>query len=44
VRGGKPAAALIAAVQRCSDLLVEHGMSPKDLKNELSNEPRFRRE
>jgi putative membrane protein len=44
VRRGRPAEALIAAVQRCADLLVEHGMSPKDSKNELSNEPRFRRE
>jgi putative membrane protein len=44
LRHGRPAEALIAAVQRCADLLVEHGMSPKDSKNELSNEPRFRRE
>jgi putative membrane protein len=44
VRRGRPSQALIAAVQRCADLLVEHGLSPKDSKNELSNEPRFRRE
>lgn len=44
VRRGTPAEALIAAVRRCADLLVEHGMSPSDSKNELSNEPRFRRE
>ena len=44
VRRRKAAEALIDAVQRCADLLVEHGMSPKDSKNELSNEPRFRRD
>jgi putative membrane protein len=44
VRRGRPAQALIAAVQRCADLLVEHGISPKDSRNELPNEPRFRRE
>jgi putative membrane protein len=44
VRRRTPTEALIDAVQRCADLLAEHGMSPKDSKNELSNEPRFRRE
>ncbi|TFH28968.1 MAG: hypothetical protein E4H00_07855 [Myxococcales bacterium] len=44
VRRRRPAQALIAAVQRCADLLVEHGISPTDSRNELSNEPRFRRE
>jgi putative membrane protein len=44
VRHGRPAEALITAVQRCADLLVEHGMSPVDSENELPNEPRFRRE
>lgn len=44
VRRGTPAEALIAAVQRCADLLVEHGMLPSDSRDELSNEPRFRRE
>ena len=44
LRRGTPAPALIHAVERCADLLVEHGISPLDPANELSDEPRFRRE
>jgi putative membrane protein len=44
LRRGKPASALIHAVGRCADLLVEHGVSPVDPANELPDEPRFRRD
>ena len=44
LRRGTPAPALIHAVERCADLLAEHGISPLDPANELSDEPRFRRD
>jgi len=44
IRRGTPAAALIHAVERCAALLVAHGVHPADSENEISNEPRFRRE
>ena len=44
LRRGTPAPALIHAVKRCADLLVEHGVSALDRENELSDEPRFRRD
>ena len=44
IRAGRPAEALIRAVERCANLLVEHGVGSRDPVNELSDEPRFRRE
>jgi len=44
IRRGKPAPALIYAVERCAELLSEHGVTAPDSENELSNEPRFRRD
>ena len=44
IRSGMPAQALIQAVERCADLLEAHGVHPADEENEISNEPRFRRE
>jgi len=44
LRRGRPAPTLIHAVERCADLLVEHGVSPVNPANELSDEPRFRRD
>jgi putative membrane protein len=44
LRRGEPAGALIHAVERCTELLVAHGVSASDVANELSDEPRFRRE
>ena len=44
LRAGTPAPAIIHAVQRCSELLAEHGVSPRSPANELSDEPRFRRD
>jgi putative membrane protein len=44
LRRGRPAPALIHAVERCADLLVDQGISPLDPANELSNQPRFRRD
>ncbi|MDH3727358.1 MAG: hypothetical protein OER77_07485, partial [Myxococcales bacterium] len=43
IRRGTPAPALIRAVERCADLLSEHGVAA-DAANQLSNEPRFGRE
>lgn len=43
IRRGTPAPALIHAVERCADLLAEHGVAA-DAANQLSDEPRFRRE
>ena len=43
LRSGAHAAALIDAVERCAQLLQEHGVPP-DTADELSNEPRFRHE
>lgn len=44
IRRGTPAPALIHAVKQCADLLSEHGVTAEDSLNELSNEPRFRRD
>lgn len=44
IRQGTPAQALIHAVKRCADLLVAHGVHGVDPENELSDEPRFRRD
>lgn len=44
IRRGRPAPGLVHAVGRCADLLHEYGMATPDLTNELSDEPRFRRE
>lgn len=44
IRNGMPAQALIEAVERCADLLEAHGVHPADEDNEISDEPRFRRE
>ena len=44
IRRGTPAQALIRAVERCADLLEAHGVHPADSRNEISDEPRFRRE
>ncbi|MDH3200801.1 MAG: hypothetical protein OEM15_07910 [Myxococcales bacterium] len=43
IRRATPAPALIHAVERCADLLSEHGVAV-DAANQLSNEPRFRRD
>ncbi|MDH3624983.1 MAG: hypothetical protein OEQ49_14020 [Myxococcales bacterium] len=43
IRSGRPAPALIHAVERCADLLSEHGVAA-DAVDQLSDEPRFRRE
>lgn len=43
MRRGAPAPALIRAVDRCAELLVEHGLAALDSDNELPDEPRFRR-
>lgn len=44
LRRGMPASGLVRAVERCTDLLREHGLAVPDPMNELSDEPRFRRE
>lgn len=44
IRRGTPAAALIHAVERCAALLEAHGVQGADQENQLSDEPRFRRE
>ncbi len=44
IRRGTPTQALIQAVERCADLLEAHGVHPADSDNEISDEPRFRRE
>lgn len=44
IRRGTPAAALIHAVERCASLLEAHGVQAAEQDNQLSNEPRFRRE
>jgi uncharacterized membrane protein len=44
IRSGAPARALIRAVERCASLLSERGVAPTDSTDELSNEPRFRRD
>lgn len=44
LRRRAPAEALIEAVERCTELLVAHGAATTDDVNELSDEPRFRRE
>ncbi len=43
IRRGTPVPALIHAVERCADLLSEHGVVA-DATNQLSDEPRFRRD
>lgn len=44
IRRRTPAQALIHAVERCADLLVAHGVVAPDTENQLSDEPRFRRD
>jgi len=44
IRRGVPTAALIRAVERCAQLLSEHGLAALDPDNELPDAPRFRRE
>jgi len=44
IRRGTPAPALVRAVDRCAELLARHGVTPPDTVNELSDEPRFRRD
>jgi len=44
IRRGTPAQALIHAVQRCADLLEAHGVHAADAGNEISDEPRLRRD
>jgi len=44
IRRGRPAAALIQAVERCATLLEAHGVRAADQENQLPNKPRFRRE
>lgn len=44
IRRGSPTQALIQAVERCADLLEAHGVHPADSENEISDEPRFRRD
>lgn len=44
IRRGAPTAALIHAVERCAALLIEHGVETVNPDNELSDEPRFRRD
>lgn len=44
LRRGTPAPALIHAIHRCADLLAAQGIPPLDPANELSDEPRFRRD
>ncbi|TNF61178.1 MAG: hypothetical protein EP303_05990 [Deltaproteobacteria bacterium] len=44
IRRGRPTSALTHAVERCAELLSEHGVAAPDRANELSDEPRFRRE
>lgn len=39
---GAPVAAIIGAVERCAQLLAEHGVGVLDTDNELPDEPRFR--
>jgi putative membrane protein len=41
---GAPAAATIRAVERCADLLIDHGVAAQGTDNELPDEPRFRRD
>lgn len=43
IRRGTPARAVIHAVERCAALLSDHGVAA-DIANQLSDEPRFRRE
>lgn len=42
IRSGEPTQALIHAVDRCVELLIEHGVYADDAGNQLSNRPRFR--
>ena len=42
IREGRPARALIHAIEQCAALLGEHGVTSADASNEISNEPRFR--
>lgn len=44
IRRGTPAQALIHAVHRCADLLEAHGVHAADAGNEISDEPRLRRD
>ncbi len=44
LRNGAPATALIEAVRRCAALLQREGVTEPDPTNQLSNEPRFRRD
>jgi putative membrane protein len=44
IRRGMPTQALIHAVERCADLLIEHGVGAPDSVNQLPDEPRFRRD
>ena len=44
IRRGRPAAALIQAVERCATLLEAHGVQAADQENQLPNKPRFRRD
>ena len=44
IRRGRPAPALIHAVERCATLLEAHGVQAADEENQLPNKPRFRRE
>lgn len=44
IHSGTPTPALIHAVQRCADILIEHGVDGSDTLNELGDEPRFRRD
>ncbi len=39
---GAPVSAMVHAVERCAQLLTEHGMAVRDTDNELPDEPRFR--
>lgn len=44
IRAGAAVRALIDAVGRCVDVLTAHGVPGPDAKNQLPDEPRFRRE
>ncbi|MGB8329259.1 MAG: hypothetical protein WCE62_03960, partial [Polyangiales bacterium] len=44
IRRGARAKALVRAVERCAELLVERGLVALDPRNELADEPRFRHE
>lgn len=41
IREGAAARALVQAVHRCLDLLIEHGIGEPDEMNQLSDHPRF---